>query len=414
MPRVGRNRSKHLRMPVGWEPKASGIYFRPTNAADVKIVVAITGGPKSLLLGATVDEAHRGDSWKRILAARVKETEVVEGEVSEILDRARRDYLPKIKNPETRAWRARHVDELDREFGKLRYARNVYDATKAKPGTHLVAMNVQAFLDRNAETRPAAANRCVQTGRIVWAEARRRWGLTEYNPFEGLQNNEELPREAMPDDRTLFRVMRRMSPPGRFILALGRYYGRRPGEARAIDVTGVDAEGVHTVRLKNKKRTRELILEWDDVQIGEAPDGSAIMRPGRLRKMVARALRWRAKVIRPEKVWKNGRRPKAPAVVSTKLLINRRGRAVSKTGYQSEFRDVMAALGLVEDLGTAFVGGREVRRTRRAFNVNDTRAKRATTLPKGHATEVLAHDEQRTTEEHYRRGPIRIRVRDER
>lgn len=58
MARVGRNRNKNLRMPVGWAPSPSGvIYFRPTNQADRAIVRAITGGRLSLRLGATHDEA---------------------------------------------------------------------------------------------------------------------------------------------------------------------------------------------------------------------------------------------------------------------------------------------------------------------------------------------------------------------
>lgn len=45
MARVGRNREKHKRMPVGWAPSPSGvIYFRPTNEGDRAIVRAITGG----------------------------------------------------------------------------------------------------------------------------------------------------------------------------------------------------------------------------------------------------------------------------------------------------------------------------------------------------------------------------------
>lgn len=415
MPRVGRNREKHTRLPVGWalgpRSKRTGvrtIYFRPTNLGDRAIVKAITGGPLSLRLGATFDEAHTAFD-RLIVAARRKETAFAPGFVTELVDRARRDYLPTIKNEETRAWRARHIDELERTFGARRYARNVYDATKAAPGTYLVAMDAQRHIDQN-QHRHVAVNRAVQTWKIVWDEARRRWGLTEYNPCAGLEPNDEHARETLPDDRAhFFKVYRALDPPARFVLALGRYYGRRRGEALRIELSGLQDDGVHTIR---GKRKRELILSWDDAEL-ELDDGRTIVRPGRLRKMVARALRWRDQVIRPQKVWKNGRKPAAPRVVATTLLINRRGGKITPSGFMSAFRRGMERVGLVEILGTEEVNGKVRTRTRRAFNPNDTRAKRASTLKKlQDAQEVLAHDEQRTTAAIYRRGPIVIDLKD--
>jgi hypothetical protein len=407
MRRVGRNREKHKRYPKGWAPSASGtIYFRPTNEADRKIVRALTGGPLSLRLGANADEA--AETFARmILPARRQQEGAQPGTVGEIVQRAREEYLPRVKNLETRVWRERHLDEIERAWASRRYARNVYDATKAAAGTFLVAMDVQRHVDQNAATRPVAVNRMVQTGKIIFDEARRRWGLTEYNPFAGLDMNDEAPREVLPDDRDhFFKVYRHLDYASRFVLAMGRYYGRRRGEVLRIELAGIDEQGVHTVR---GKRARALILEWDDVEV-RRPDGTTVTRPGRLRKMVMRAQREREKVIRPTKVWRNGKRRPAPRVVATTLLVNQRGGRVTPTGFNSAFRRGMARAGLVVELGEAMLAGRMVKRTRRAFNPNDTRAKRASTLARGHATEVLAHDEARTTETVYRRGPLVIRV----
>ncbi len=396
MRRVGRNREKHTRMPLGWalgpRSKRTGlrtIYFRPTNAGDREIVLAITGKALSLRLGATFDEAHTTFD-RLIVSARKKQTGFAPGYVSELVDFARRRYLKKIKNKETRDWRSRHIDELERTFGTRRYARNVYDATKAAPGTYLVAMDVQRHVDENADTRHVAVNRAVQTWKIVFDEARRRWGLTEYNPCAGLEPNEERSREILPDDRAhFFKVYRALDPASRFVLAMGRYYGRRRGEILRIEMSGLQQDGIHTIR---GKRARELIILWDD----------------RLRRMVARALRWRESVIRPQKVWKNGKKPAAPRVIATTLLINRRGRKLTGSGFTTAFRRAMERVGLVVELGEDAKGRR---RTQRAFNPNDTRAKRASTLARGHATEVLAHDDERTTETIYRRGPKIIDLR---
>jgi hypothetical protein len=199
MLRVGRNRKKYQRMPKGWAPAASGIiYFRPTNKADKESVRALTGGKLCLRLG-TEDEAHANPLWQRVVAARVKMTDAKPGFVSEIIDRARRSYLPRIQNAETRAWRSRHIDEIEKLWGAFRYARTANDA---KAGA-LLAMDVQRHVDECAETRPVAVNRLVQTGEQVWKDARRRWGLTEYNPFHGIQTNPEAPRDVLPDDKAI-------------------------------------------------------------------------------------------------------------------------------------------------------------------------------------------------------------------
>ena len=42
MLRVGRNRTLHRRLPVGWKPVRGVIYYEPTNAGDRAIVAALS------------------------------------------------------------------------------------------------------------------------------------------------------------------------------------------------------------------------------------------------------------------------------------------------------------------------------------------------------------------------------------
>lgn len=369
MPRVGRNRTKHTRMPKGWAPAASGvIYFRPTNKVDKETVRSLTGGKLSLRLGA-VDEAHTNPAWLRVVAARVKVTEFSAGYVSEIIDRARRSYLPRIQNKETRAWRARHIDELERLFAGMRYARSASDAVKAPAGSTLLAIDVQRHVDEDAATRHVAVNRWVQTCEQVWDDARRRWGLTEYNPFHGIQLNPEFSRDVLPEAQAIARVYRKLDPPMRFMVQMIRYYGRRRGEILKLTLSSAQPEGLRLTRGKarNGRPGKVLVIRWD----------------GKLERMWARLMRWRASVERGGKVQ------------TTAAILNRKGRAYTATGFTSAWVRAQKRAGVRGD-----------------FTFHDLRASGASSAGSlDEAQILLAHDDRATTQTIYRRGPHVIDLR---
>lgn len=323
------------------------------------IVRAITGGPLSLRLGGDHNEAAAAYA-RLIVVARERSEAVVPGTVGELVERAHREFLPRIENEETRAWRERHVDALGKAFGSRRYAKHVYEATKA-PGAFLQAIDVQRYLDQNRE-RPAAANREVKTWGMVFAEARRRWGLTEYNPCAGLEFHEERGRRDLPapSDRDIARAYRRLDPPMRFAVAMIRYCGRRRGEILGLTLGSAQEDGLHFVR---GKRRREIVMVWD----------------ARLKRAWERLMRWRAARVRGGKVQ------------TTAALVNRLGGRLTTTGFNSAWRRARERSGV-------------------DFNFHDIRATRASTLPRGIASEVLAHDDHRTTEAIYRRGPLVIDI----
>jgi hypothetical protein len=379
MPRVGRNRIKHRRWPKGWAPgpvRKDGtfdIYFRPTNAGDKAIVKAITGGPMSLRLGATEDEASTKFATL-VVGARRRDAEVIPGTVAEIFDLARREFLPSLKNEKTRAERERHIDALDQAFGAKHYAKNVYDASRDNAGRYLRAMDVQKRIFEGRATRHASVNREARTGELVFQWARAPWGLTEYNPFAGLMANDETHRKVVPTDEGIFKLYRWLDPPARFMVVLIRYYGRRKVEQLALELTDAKDDGIHMRRGKDAE-AKPIILKWDP----------------RLRRAYARLLRWREEVIRPTK----GKR-RAPRVVSTAMILNRRGRRYTESGFNSARRRAMAR---------AKIKG--------AFTFHDIRKSRAETLTLAQAVNVLAHDDPRTTAVKYRPGAIVVDLNDE-
>jgi hypothetical protein len=365
MARVGRNRERNKRMPKGWAPAASGvIYFRPTNASDVAIVQSITGGPKSIRLGATHDEA--AETYARIIvAARDARGKALSGTVSEIVSRARLEIGPTITTKKTLKERERHWDELERLFGARRYARTVYDAGRATDGTYLRAMDVQRYIDDGRKTRPVAVNRAVDSWKLAFTWARTRWGLTEYDPTAGVMKNPEFARDVSPTDKMIFGrggPYRRLTVPGRIVVAMYRYYGRRKGETVKLTLASEQKDGLHMVRGKarNGKSAKKIVLVWDPL----------------LRRLWAMALRWRSRYKREGKV------------ATTALLLNQRGRPYKEGTFNCDWRRAM-----------------EDSPMRGTFTVHDIRATRASTLPTlEDAQRVLAQDQQRTTML-YRRGP---------
>lgn len=394
MARVGRNRTKNKRLPTGWTPIGAVIYFVPTNAADLEIVVRVTGGKKSLRLGALADHNGCAKTYAEVIvAARAARDDATPGTVAELVFLAFRDILPTIENKGTRSERTRHWNTLKAKYGTKPYARSLHEAGM-RPRHFFSALDVQRHVDDCEETRPVSANREVDSWALIFHWARNRWGRTEYNPCAGIDKNDEEPRDVLPEHEALYKgtvaedgtmprgIYRQLDPPARFILNMYRYYGRRRGETLRLMLSDVEREdGVHMLRGKDRQRKgskkkgprkpRVLIIPWDI----------------RLRRMVERVLRWRAKVLRPTR--KDGTERKLPAAIAATLLVGRYGAPYSKEAAKSAWRRGMMRSG---QLGQ--------------FTQHDVRALRASTLPEDVAVNVLAHDSPDMVRNVYRnRGP---------
>lgn len=393
MRRVGRDRVKHKRLPKGWTPIGKAIYFVPTNKADVVIVRFLTGGvmvngkleggKASMRLGARDNENECSITYGKVVEARRARDETKEGTVGELVRLARRDIKPTIENGETKTERERHWKELEALAGTKAYAKSIHEAG-TRPLEYFTTLDVQRAIDRNAETRHVAINRAVDSWSLIFDWARTRWGLTQYNPCRGVFKNEENAREVLPEHDQLYRgvrksedgqpvprgIYRQLDPPARFILNMYRYYGRRRSETLQLSLADTQhADGLHMLRAKERQRrgslkkkerkARVLIIPWEP----------------RLRRMLARALKWRAEKMRE-------------GIVTTTLLVNRHGLPYTKEAAKSAWRRGMERSG-----------------QRGQFTQHDVRALRASTLPLDVAQNVLAHEDQRTTARKYQRGP---------
>jgi hypothetical protein len=383
MPRVGRTREKNRRLPIGWDQKPSGFYFRPTNERDRAIVRALTG-KLSLPLGKTMDQASETFA-DLIVKARRREDRAEPGTIAELCQLARvgrfepgdqnymPPFLPSIKNPKTREERERHIDELDLLFGTRRYALNVYEASKDFRAVTLRAMDVQRHIMRCTSTRPVAVNRAVRSWELLFAWTRAPWGLTEYNPCSGLKMNEEAPRMVVPEDVKIRRLYRELSPPARWMLAMIRYYGRRKVELIRVQTTDARDDGLHLTR---GKRAKAIVLRWES----------------RLRRYWHRLMLWRAKASHgAERIFLDAKgkpRVNADGTAWRPALLNTKGRPLTVSGFNSERKRAMQRAGMKGE-----------------FTYHDVRKTRADSLDTlDEAAHVLAHDDKRTTATKYRVG----------
>lgn len=396
MPRVGRNREKHKRLPKGWTPIGSAVYFVPTNKADLEIVRLATGGrvvdgkveggKKSLRLGPLADHNVCSVTYKeRIVDAREARDVAMPGTVGELAFMALRDILPTFENEATAGEKKRHWTALRERFGHKPYARSVHEAA-LEPRKYFSALDVQKHLDDCANTRHVAANREVDSWSMAFQWARNRWGRTEYNPCAGVEKNPEASRDTLPTHDAVYKgseqdesgavtrgVYRELSPPMRFVVNMYRYYGRRRGETLRLTLADIQHDdGVHMLRGKEKQRRvakkkgvprkpRTLIIPWDP----------------RLRRMVDRYMvTWRSRKVRE-------------ALPTTAFLVTRDGLPFGKEAAKSAWRRAMERAG---QAGT--------------FVLHDLRALRADTLPEEVAEDVLALDSRAMLRKTYRnRGP---------
>lgn len=369
MPRMGRDRTKHRRYPLGWKLVNGTIYFVPTNAGDKDIVKRLTGkelspkGSISMRLGKTHDEASATYAEK-IVASRKKEDAAIPGTVRELCQLARERMLPTILNKDTNDQVARNIDALEALFGARRYAKNVYDASRDP--TYLRALDIQKHLDssnvpdEDGNTRHVAANREVKSWRQIFRDARIRWGLTEYNPCEGVVLNPEYARDVLPDADGLKKAYDGAPVFLQCMMDISRHYGRRRGEQLKLMMSDIKPDGLHFRRGKTRSGApaKEIIIKWDP----------------RLREIVERLEAWRSM-----KRKKN--------VSTMQLIVNQRGGPLTVTGYNSAWKRLVKKVGVKGD-----------------FTFHDIRALRATTLSQEKAVEVMAHEDPGTTNRIYRRG----------
>jgi hypothetical protein len=353
-------------------------YWRPTDAAARAVLERIAPGKAGIPAGKDNTDKTAVRAWwaATILPALkhvVPDELAARGVVAELLERAERDILPGYSQKTQDEW-ARYLKKLRAEFGSRRYARSEAEAVA---GEYLRSMHLTAYLDAQARLgRPVAANKEVQALGRIFHVAKARWGYTEYNPVLQVEFNEEAPRLVYQPDAAFMAVYAKAPATLQVMMDIAQMNGVRRGMLLKLNLVDLVDAGVWITLNKRRKNApvRRQLLRYIDDHGNETG----------LREVIARALEERKKVRGGQKV---------ADLATAPLFLNRRGRRVSETGFNSMWQRAARGAGF---------GKHE-------FHFHDIKVKSLSDSPSlADAQERGGHLDPRTTASTYRAKPVEV------
>lgn len=380
MIRMGRPRKRHKDMPPGMRLVDGRWHWRATDAATRLVLERLAPGKTSIAAGAeNHDKTAARKWWVEKIVPELDRTVPIDmparGLVREITARYRRDVLPTLAE-KTQVERGRHLHNIDKRFGDRRYAKN---EAEASTGEYLRAMHLTAYLDEQVKLkRPVQGNREVQALSRCFHIAKARWGLTEYNPCLHVEYNEETPRLQYQSDERFMRVYAKAPPLLQVMMDLAQMHGPRRGMLLRLNLVDVDAAaGGLWVTLNKKRRSaaaRRQLIKFTDTQGNDTG----------LREVLDRALELRAQVRGGQKV---------ADLETAPLFLNRRGRRVTETGFNSMWQRATRAAGFKAH----------------EYHFHDNKVKSLSDSPSvADAQDRGGHLDPRTTREVYRARPVEV------
>lgn len=270
----------------------------------------------------------------------------------DVIARYRSAALPKLAASTIRV-QTSDIKHLEAEFNEA-------------PIDSIRPMHIRAFLTKHADT-PTTANRCKRLISTMWNQARG-WGYTDLpNPCEGIKGYKLGKREVYITDEVFQAVRSHAAAPLRDAMDLAYLTGQRPGDA--LRMTHADMVDGHLI-VRQGKTGQPLRIEI-------AGELAALLERIELRKAVYN-------------------------IVTGALLVNLHGKRLTKETLRNQFEEARA---LAADKHPALAADI------RAMWFYDLRAKAADDTADEHgdqaASNLLGHDNVRTTQKHYlRRGKI--------
>lgn len=282
----------------------------------------------------------------------------VAGTVEELLRQYEIKTLPSIKNPHTMVAYNGAIKVLRQQFGHRRYATS--DADAQSPGV-LRPPEMNQYLVDNSDRSNAAKKEISLLGR-VFRLAKTRWGLTSFNPVDGIEYPSQPPRDAYIDDATFIKMRAAAGPVLRCMMDIASQTGARRG--MILDIRVGDIEPDHLVIRVSKKKTR---TGFEVVRYALTPD---------LRAVLNEALALRQSV------------PGRPAPESDYLFVTRNGLPYTGESFKRLWKTMRDKVGLVSW----------------SFTFHDIRAKAASDSDSDEAAQkLLVHADARITRRVYRR-----------
>jgi len=187
----------------------------------------------------------------------------IEGTMEELLRTYEATTLPNIKNTATHTAYAGAIKVLRQNFGARRYAR--FDAEAMAPGV-LRPPELNQYLVDNSDRSNAAKKEISLLGR-VFRLAKTHWGLTTFNPVDGIEYPSQPPRDAYIDDATFIKMYAAAGPVLRCMMDIASQTGARRG--MILDIRVGDIQPDHLVIRVSKKKTR---TGFEEVRYTLTPD----------------------------------------------------------------------------------------------------------------------------------------------
>ncbi len=310
--------------------------------------------------------------WAETVLPALRDAPVIEaprpGTVGEIIERYRREILPTLPDT-TAAEDQRYCSKLEQAFGDRKYATSEAEAAK---GTFVRTMDISRHL-RSPENqkRPVAANREIQCLARMFSIAKSLWGYTEYNPCLQAMYNVETPRSVYVDDAMFMKVYEKALPILQCMMDLAQMHAARRGMLLRMTLGTITDAGV-LLPLNKKKKA--------DVQRYQR-----ILWTDELREVINRALELRQKA--------RGGQNQIADLTSAPLFLNRKGKAITVSGFNSMWYRARSKAGFAEG----------------EFHFHDIKAKSMSDSPDAvNAMERGGHVDLRMAKRVYRRKPTDV------
>jgi integrase len=360
MPRPRTVNRKIPDLPRGMRKVGDVWYWRGTDALTKEIEAKLREAGLRMRCGKTPVQARVW--WEKhvspALVAAVPEDDVM-GTIEEVIRKYEADELPSIKREATKREYEGRIRRLRTKFSTKRYAKTELQAML--PG-HLSAVVITQHLHESRD-RAASANKDIQLMSRMFRLARVRWGLTTFNPCDGIEYLPEAPRDQYVSDERYAEIYNAASPMLQCMLEISTQTGAREGMIFDIRI-GDFNEAQIELRVTKKRNDKGYITKAYSM----TPD---------LRAALVRALELRKK-----------NRGGAASLPSDYLFITKQGKPYGKEAFKTLWGAVRKKLGLKP----------------REITFHDMRAKAASDSDSDvSAQELLHHEDVKMTKRVYRR-----------
>lgn len=285
-PRTVNARIKDL--PRGFRKVGGNWYWRPTDAATRAVQAQLDG---LLSAKATLKTPQQARAWwEKHVSARLlgmSSNDQVAGSIEELVRRYETEELTAFKRAETRTEYEGRIRRIRASFSCRPYPRTQEDGLRTG---YLSSPVIQMHLHGNRH-RAASANKDVQLLSRIFRLAKVRWGLTAYNPCEGLEYIPEYARDVYADDSTYLRITNSASPILRIMTDISVQTSARIGSVYTIELNQIKPDGLH-IRVGKKKNGKGYIIKpysWTD-DLHKSIEQALSMRDERVTPLSGEAL----------------------------------------------------------------------------------------------------------------------------